>query len=503
MLEPDDLDHTEPLIEREVDWEDSESPSPLEGSLEGFLDRGRSDEDELVTKSWCELARLSAVAALNDAVTPTAALVELILITHAYDDPVEERTSLAAYSTVVTVTAFFLNIFNFVIVVSMANVGRAVGMQSWEDVGSRIRLAVGASVSTGIFCALVLTFVQKFVYILYDSDASVQDAAAPLYMFRVWSTPFLLLTRTWSGVLTGFQCVHTVTVYNSVVAALTIGADVLAMVVLRGGLYGCAVASFGVSVVGAVGGFLLVLWCAPDIAVNTQLLRVPLLGRNEADDRAVDTFRLMEYFRSAGNMLIRSFLLAGSLWTMAVLASRLGTTQQAAHQILLQLWTLTSYLADGFADVGTMLGSKLLGADRARRVIPTFDRLLSMGAMTGVVFCVIFFSARDVVIAAFTTDPDTRSALRTVWPLLSLMQICNSIVFVYDGLIYATQAFHMVRNIMLLGALVLFLPSIVFSFYTFHTLLGIWVAKAVLNLWRALGAVYVIHFKFYPRWRVA
>ncbi|GBG32937.1 Protein DETOXIFICATION 42 [Hondaea fermentalgiana] len=498
--EPDAVEANEALLAADALGQEAEQGQ--EGQSPELW-RSRQDEEELETKSWCELARLSAVAALNDAVTPTAALVELVLVSHAYDDPVQERTNLAAYSTVVTVCTFFLNIFNFVIVVSMANVGRAVGMQYWEDVGSRVRLAATAALGTGIFCALALVLAQNPIYSLYRTAPEVQDAAHAFYNYRVWSTPFVLLTRTWSGVLSGYQCVHTATVFNSMLAAATICGNFVGIVLLGGGLKGCAVATFVVSVLGAVAGLLLVLWCAPNIAVNTQLLRIPLLGRSEADERATDAHRLVAYWRSAANMLIRSFLLAGSLWVLAVLASRLGPTELAAHQVLLQLWTLTSYLADGFADVGTMLGSKLLGADRARRVIPTFDRLLAMGSATGVVFCVVFFLARDVLIAAFTSDDDTRAALRTVWPLLSLMQLCNAVVFVYDGLIYATQAFHYVRNIMLAGSLLLFLPLVVFAYYTFHSLLSIWFAKAVLNLWRALGAVYVIHFKFYPRWRAS
>lgn len=40
-------------------------------------------------------------------------------------------------------------------------------------------------------------------------------------------------------------------------------------------------------------------------------------------------------------------------------ASRLGTAALAAHQIVAQLWLLTSYVVDGFAVAGTVLGSRL------------------------------------------------------------------------------------------------------------------------------------------------
>ena len=40
-------------------------------------------------------------------------------------------------------------------------------------------------------------------------------------------------------------------------------------------------------------------------------------------------------------------------------AGRLGTASLAAHQVVAQLWLLTSYIVDGFAVAGTVLGSRL------------------------------------------------------------------------------------------------------------------------------------------------
>ena len=34
----------------------------------------------------------------------------------------------------------------------------------------------------------------------------------------------------------------------------------------------------------------------------------------------------------------------------------------ALHQVLILLWMLTSYVVDGFADLGTMFGSPMIGA---------------------------------------------------------------------------------------------------------------------------------------------
>ena len=45
---------------------------------------------------------------------------------------------------------------------------------------------------------------------------------------------------------------------------------------------------------------------------------------------------------------------------------------------------LTSYIVDGFADVGTMYGAKLLGAHQYAHFYTLRDRLALMGCITGI-----------------------------------------------------------------------------------------------------------------------
>jgi len=169
-------------------------------------------------------------------------------------------------------------------------------------------------------------------------------------------------------------------------------------------------------------------------------------------------------------------------------------------QICYTLWMLTSYLSDGFADIGTMLGSKLLGSYKSDLIKPIFNKLAGMGIVFGALMGGGFFIFRDPVIHSFTTDVPAVELINTMWWLLCLMQAVNSAVFVYDGLLYATGEFWLVRNIMIIGCAVWFMPAVYYFNLTFHTFLALWVVKAVLNLWRCGTAVWLIHFRFYPLW---
>lgn len=67
-------------------------------------------------------------------------------------------------------------------------------------------------------------------------------------------------------------------------------------------------------------------------------------------------------------------------------ASRLGTSALAAHQIVAQLWLLTSYVTDGFAVAGTVLGSRL--AHQRHATVDSNDARY-MTQITYLLFCVV------------------------------------------------------------------------------------------------------------------
>jgi Na+-driven multidrug efflux pump len=138
---------------------------------------------------YSELLRLALPAVLNQAARPLAALVTVGLVGHAscgsgtdqhvltpvafnasevagtlgsQDDNGDERqcTSLqmlAAFSAVTATVTFVQGIFNFLVTVTWAQLGKmAIGEKRWEEVGGRVRQAACVAVLTGCGCAAVL-----------------------------------------------------------------------------------------------------------------------------------------------------------------------------------------------------------------------------------------------------------------------------------------------------------------------------------------------------------
>lgn len=122
-------------------------------------------------------------------------------------------------------------------------------------------------------------------------------------------------------------------------------------------------------------------------------------------------------------------------------------------------------------------------------------RLLLSGLAIGTAFGIVFFLAQSWLISLFTRSKDTIDILHYIlWPLICIVQPLNSLVFVYDGLLYASQSFSYTRNVMLLGFFLVFCPLISVVQLFVQALWGVWIAKAALNMCRLLGGIFRIHF---------
>ncbi|CAI5995220.1 unnamed protein product [Closterium sp. NIES-64] len=205
--------------------------------------------------------------------------------------------------------------------------------------------------------------------------------------------------------------------------------------------------------------------------------------------------------------MLRSALVQASFFLVLACATSLGMHAVAAHQVLMQLWMINIYIADGFATAGTIVASSVAGhlaksrtpaehAIHLRDLREACWRVLNMGAVAGVAIALVYLGWREQLMALFTFDEGTKKELRGAWLYLALIQPLNSIVFVYDGLIYAAQAFSYMAAFLTIGFFALFLPCIALAHFYFKTLVAAWGAKGVLNAVRFFVAGYKIHFDF-------
>ena len=520
----------EPLAEgapaEDGDGEAERSPLMLmpedSGSLEG---------------SYAHLCKLSLPAMANQASRPLAALILVGLVGNAPGGDSAEL--LAAFAAVVTTVTFATALCNFLLTVTWAQLGKvAIGQQRWGEVGPRVRTASAVAAGCGVACALILYCLKGALFAGMALTPEVEALATPFYYWRLATLPLLFLHSTACGVLGGYQRIHAVTLVSCCVAAAEVATAYVALYALDtldGGLEALGLAHF----LTAAGGLVAAAWTAmalPPAEAKGAITLVPTSlsscgGRADADyadlngampelddeeedyadlngatpeldDEEEDTEEeppsgaAREFLCAGKDQMIRSLALQASVYAMAVCASQLGTAPLAAHQVVMALWMLSAYVCDGFADIGTMLGSAKYGA--GEDIGDLSVKLITMGAACGGLCGLILWCFSGGVMACFTSHSDVLAQLESVWWLLCIMQPSNGAVFVLDGLLLALQAFSFAAKAMIGSVCLAFVPVLLIGLLGSNTLAAIWTAKCALNLARLVSAGVFVYTHYDP-----
>ena len=140
------------------------------------------------------------------------------------------------------------------------------------------------------------------------------------------------------------------------------------------------------------------------------------------------------YARVGLQMFVRTASLRGSFVLAAVLASRIGTVEIAAHQIGAEIWALLALALDAVAIAGQAMVAKELGASRPDVARAASVRMIGMSLQLSVVFGVALVLLRTPLAGIFSTDPDVVSLGGFILLFVAAMQPVNAAAFAFDGI---------------------------------------------------------------------
>ena len=273
-----------------------------------------------------------------------------------------------------------------------------------------------------------------------DPDG-VGVAAKAYLVWRAGAAPAALAMTAGQGVCRGLRDGRT----PLLIAAAANGAHaLLAPALMFGpphmGVSGAAAATF-VAEWGAAGAYGWLLWREKErLGLETWPVGWKPFGMT--GKREDDGATTIDPFAAAGGaVLARSVLLLGTKTLAAASAARLGTAPLAAHQVLMQLWLLTSFAVDSLAVSGQALVSGALSREDPAKARGLADRLITLGIAAGCVLAIALLAGGRPLRSFFTADPAVDAALEALLPLAVGVLPLNAAVYVLDGVLLGARDF--------------------------------------------------------------
>ncbi|MCM1312433.1 MAG: MATE family efflux transporter [Bacteroides sp.] len=191
--------------------------------------------------------------------------------------------------------------------------------------------------------------------------------------------------------------------------------------------------------------------------------------RNKDERRA-----MWRFFNLNRDIFLRTLcLVAVTLFFTSAGASQ-GNTILAVNALLMQLFTLFSYVMDGFAAAGEALIGKAVGADNERLYTSSIHRLFVWGGVMTLIFTTVYAFGGTSFLGLLTNEQSVISASSAYLPWALLIPVCGMSAFIWDGVfIGATATWQMLVS--MLSATAVFFTAY-FALYPSIANHGLWIS---------------------------
>lgn len=421
-----------------------------------------------------EILRIALPAIAANITVPLLGLVDVAITGHLGN---------AAYIGAIAVGSMIFNVVYWVFgFLRMGTSGMASQAYGRSDTAEALNL-LARGLCAGLAVAGAVLVLQRPLLTLaltvIGANADLLPLVNTYFDICVWGAPAMLCLYALTGWFIGMQDTR-VTMAASIVQNIV---NIVASLTL---VYG-----FGMKIEGVATGTLIAQYAGLLTALAFFVARFGSKIRLIDIREVVRSEALLRFFNVNRNIFIRTlFIVAVNLFFVSAGATH-GTMTLAVNTLLMQLFTLFSYVMDGFANAGEALCGKYTGADDRGAFFATVKRLFAWGAALTVAYTAVYALGGSAFLALLTDDSQVLRAAGEYLPWAIAIPAAGVAAFVWDGVFIGTTD---TRGMLVSSAVsaLLFFGIYLLASPTLHNH-GLWLAFIAYLL--ARGVVQTIIFR--------
>ncbi|MBO5855856.1 MAG: MATE family efflux transporter [Alistipes sp.] len=360
-------------------------------------------------------------------------------------------TTIGALSIGVAIFNFIYWNCSFIRMGTSGLTAQAYGAEQHKEYTLMLWRAIVVALGVGLLAFALQWPLGEFSLWFMSTGDSTSDALIADYFYtRIWAVPAGIMLFAFNGWLTGMQNAIVPMIVAILVNLLHIGFSYLFSIVGSMSIDGIALASVVAQWTGVVTMVVIIT-----IMYSKRLVKVSW-------SEIIDLAAMKQFFNINSDIIIRTFCLVAVYTFFTKASADMGDKNiLAVNTILLQLFTLFSYMNDGFAFAAEALTGRFIGA----RDVASLKRCIKLCIVWSVIIAIVYVGAyvgwwRDI----FTLLVDSESA--NITELLAVAEqyigwiivipIACALPFVMDGIMVGATRSRIMRNSMVWSSICYF-----------------------------------------------
>lgn len=421
------------------------------------------------------ILRLAIPSIISNITVPLLGLVDVAIVGH-----LGAASFIGAIAVGGMLFSMIYWVFGFLRMGTSGLAAQAFGRRDLDEVALVFVRSLGIGILLGLLLAFLQTPILSVAFRLIDTTDEVRRLAALYFHICVWGAPAVLGLYGFAGWFVGMQNSR-FPMYIALVQNVVNIVASLCFVFL--GKMGVAGVAFG-TLIAQYAGFLMAffLW---RLYYGRLWRRVRWLA-------VCETASMHSFFRLNRDIFLRTLCLVAVTVFFTSQGAREGEIVLAVNTLLMQLFTLFSYVMDGFAYAAEALAGRYIGAGNDTSFRRLVRVLFTWGAGLSATFTFVYAVSGESFLGILTDEQTVLVAARDYFAWAVAIPVAGVAAFLWDGIfVGATRSREMLRSMWIASA------SFFLIYFTFHPLWGnhaLWLAFIVYLALR--GAVQTFIFFF-------
>lgn len=376
---------------------------------------------------------------ISNITVPLLGMVDMALVGHLGNDSL-----IGAMAIGVAIFNFIYWNFAFLRMGTSGLVAQAFGARNFREVGSVFVRSVSVALLVAVLLLLFRHGIGKLAFRMMEGSTETMQAAAEYFYIRLWAAPATLSLFAFQGWFIGMQNSRFPMYISIMINVVNVIFGVWFVYGLHWGIAGVAWST----VVAQYNGLLTasLLW----------LIYYRRFIRQVSLRESFDLRPMVRFFRVNRDIFLRTacIVIVYTFFTSA--SSGMGDTILAINSLLMQLFTLFSYMMDGFAFAAESLIGRYVGARNAVMVQRSLRGLLAWSGGVALLYVVIYALFWEPLLGLFTSSPAilTGAADYILWVVA--VPLIGFAPFLVDGALIGATATRVMRNSVFLSTVAFF-----------------------------------------------
>ena len=369
------------------------------------------------------ILHLAIPSIVSNITVPLLGLVDVTIMGHL---------GATAYIGAIAVGGLLFNIlywnFGFLRMGTSGLTSQAYGRKDKE---AEIRVLVQA-VSVGLFSALAMLILQypieRLAFRLLDTSAEVEQYAVTYFRICIWGAPAVLAQYGFTGWFIGMQNSR----YPMYIA--------IVMNVINIVCSSCFVFLFGMKVEGVALGTVVAQYSGVIMAWWLWFYNYKELRGRITFKGSLQLIAMRRFFTVNRDIFLRTLCLIGVTTFFTSTGARQGDVILAVNTLLMQLFTLFSYIMDGFAYAGEALSGRYVGACNLVQLKRAVKALFCWGVVLSLVFTLLYGIGGENFLGLLTNDTVVIETAGRYFYWVLAIPLAGFAAFLWDGILIGATA---------------------------------------------------------------